>query len=69
VRRRLDQQHTFRFSDLDHVSEYLITCPKYQLSADLTSDPNALASALRNRVPDTPVMTTSTVTYLVVGQP
>jgi hypothetical protein len=47
VRRRLGQQHTFRFSDLDHVSQYLITCPKYQLTADLTSDPNALASAPR----------------------
>jgi ubiquinone/menaquinone biosynthesis C-methylase UbiE len=30
VRRRLDQEHTFRFTDLDHLAEYLVTCPKYQ---------------------------------------
>jgi SAM-dependent methyltransferase len=69
VRRRLDQQHTFRFEDHDHLAEYLVTCPKYQLPADLTHTAERLADALRDRAPDEPVTTTSTVTYLVVGRP
>ncbi|GIM97945.1 class I SAM-dependent methyltransferase [Paractinoplanes toevensis] len=64
LNRRTDQQHIFRFADADHLAEYVVTCPKYQLSPALT-DPKALAAALRDRLPDCAVTATSTVTYLV----
>jgi SAM-dependent methyltransferase len=69
VRRRLDQKHTFRFEGHDHLAEYLVTCPKYELPANLAHNAKKLADALRDRAPDEPVTTTSTVTYLVVGRP
>lgn len=69
VRCRLDQQHTFRFERHDHLAEYLVTCPKYQFPADVAHNAEKLANALRDRIPDEPVTTTSTVTYLVVGRP
>jgi hypothetical protein len=69
LRRRLDQQHTFRFRDADHLAEYVTTCPKYQLPPELTGDPPALAAALRARLPDTAVTTTSAIAYLVAATP
>lgn len=63
--RRVDQQHTFRFTDADHLAEYVVTCPKYQLGLELTAAPAALAAALRDRLPGSAVTATSTVTYLV----
>jgi ubiquinone/menaquinone biosynthesis C-methylase UbiE len=69
VRHRVDQEHTFRFTDLAHLAEYAATSPKYRLPAELTSQPGRLASALRHRVPDGPATTTSTVTYLVAARP
>nr|WP_221378308.1 class I SAM-dependent methyltransferase [Actinoplanes polyasparticus] len=63
--RRVDQQHTFRFADADHLADYVATCPKYQLGPELTADSKALAAALRDRFPDCAVTATSTVTYLV----
>jgi len=69
VRDRVDQQHTFRFDGLDHLADYAATCPKYQLPAELTHDPQQLTLALRERLPDTPTIATSTVTYLVAVKP
>jgi SAM-dependent methyltransferase len=63
--RRVDQQHTFRFADADHLAEYVVTCPKYQLGPELTADPAALAAVLRDQLPGCAVRATSTVTYLV----
>jgi hypothetical protein len=68
LHRRLDQRHIFQFGDADHLAEYVVTCPKYQLPPELTGDPAALAAALRTRLPDTAVTTTSTVTYLVAAR-
>jgi SAM-dependent methyltransferase len=69
LRRRLDQQHTFRFTDAGHLAEYAITCPKYRLPAELGTDAAALAAELRTRLPDGPIIATSTVTYLVAARP
>ncbi|MEV5694282.1 class I SAM-dependent methyltransferase [Micromonospora globbae] len=69
LHRRLDQQHTFRFTDLAHLAEYAVTSPKYRLPPELTADPAALAAALRARLPDEPVTAASTVTYLVATRP
>lgn len=69
VRRRIDQEHTFRYTSLTHLAEYVATCPKYQLPDELAKHPARLAVALRRRLPDTPVTTTSTVTYLVAQRP
>ena len=69
LRHRLDQHHTFLFAGLAHLADYLTTCPKYQLPAELANDPVALAEALRRRLPDEPVAATSTVTYLVATRP
>jgi ubiquinone/menaquinone biosynthesis C-methylase UbiE len=68
VRAILHEDHRFRFPDLDHAAEYLATSPKYDLAAGLYGNPDALSAALRERLPDQPVTTTSTVTY-VVAQP
>lgn len=59
--------HTFTFRDLSHTAVYLATCPQYALPSPL-QDADALATALRNRIPDTPVTATATITY-VVGHP
>jgi SAM-dependent methyltransferase len=69
TRRRLDQHHNFRFADAGHLAEYVATCPQYRLPPELTADPAALAAALRARLSDTAVTTTSTVTYLVAARP
>jgi SAM-dependent methyltransferase len=68
LRRRLDQQHTFRFTDTDHLAQYVVTCPKYRLPPELGTDPAALAAELRSRLPDGPTIATSTVTYLVAAR-
>lgn len=65
VRGVLDEPHHFRFADLAHAAAYLATSPKYEMPASLRGQPEALATALRERLPDTPVAATSTVTYLV----
>jgi hypothetical protein len=65
IARRVEQEHTFRFANLNHLAEYAITSPKYLLPADLTGNPQRLASELRRRLPVTPVTATSTATYLV----
>ena len=59
------EEHSFRFVDLAHVAAYLATNPKYRLPPDLSGDPEAIAEALRLRSPDTPVATSSVVTYVV----
>ena len=64
VQRRIDQQHTFEFTDLDHLAEYATTCPKYRLPANLT-DAASLAAELRRRVPNATLTAASTVTYLI----
>ncbi|PSK64842.1 Ubiquinone/menaquinone biosynthesis C-methyltransferase UbiE [Micromonospora sp. MH33] len=69
LRRRVDQQHTFRFTDLAHLAEYAVTSPKYRLPSKLTADPAALAAALRARLSDEPITAASTVTYLVATRP
>ncbi|MET8048522.1 class I SAM-dependent methyltransferase [Streptosporangium sp. NPDC005286] len=63
------EEHGFTFTGLGHVAEYLATSPKYQLPAELRGDPTAIASALRTRLPDEPVSTTSVVTYLLARKP
>jgi SAM-dependent methyltransferase len=65
---RLDQRHTFRFADLDHLADYVVTCPKYRLPPELSTDPAALGAALHAQLPDGPVIASSTVTYLVAGR-
>jgi ubiquinone/menaquinone biosynthesis C-methylase UbiE len=69
VLRRVDEVHRFRFADLEHLAQYAATNPNYHLSPDLTANPTRLAAALRERLPDTAVTTTSTVTYLVLERP
>ncbi len=63
------QHHVFRFTGLDHLAAYLTTSPKYQLPDHLTGDTGALAAALRRRLPDEPITTTSTVTYITAAAP
>lgn len=63
------QHHVFRFADLDHLAAYAATSPKYRLAPDLASNPTTLAAALRARVPNQPLTTTSTVTYIVGTKP
>ncbi|WNV84927.1 class I SAM-dependent methyltransferase [Umezawaea sp. Da 62-37] len=63
------QQHVFRFSGLDHLAEYLATSPKYRLPGHLVGEAGALADELRRRLPDHPVTTTSTVTYVTAACP
>lgn len=61
------ERHTFTFTDLAHTAAYLSTCPQYALPEPLR-EPHMLADALRARIPDKPVTTTATISYLV-GQP
>jgi SAM-dependent methyltransferase len=58
-------EHRFTFADLDHVADYLTTSPKYAILAGLRGGAAPLAGALRARLPDEPVTTTSTVTYVI----
>jgi SAM-dependent methyltransferase len=61
------EPHAFTFSDLAHTAAYLSTCPQYALPEPLR-EPDTLADALRSRIPDEPVTTTATISYLV-GRP
>ncbi|MEU3164039.1 class I SAM-dependent methyltransferase [Streptosporangium sp. NPDC006930] len=63
------EEHGFTFADLSHVAEYLATSPKYHLPAELHGAPAAIAVALRARLSDAPVSTTSIVTYLLARKP
>lgn len=64
VQRIIHENHRFTFADLTRTAEYLATTPKYDLPPRLAADPAAIAAALRERLPDGPVTTTSTVTYV-----
>jgi ubiquinone/menaquinone biosynthesis C-methylase UbiE len=66
VEQQIDERHTFQFADLDHLAAYAATSPKYQLPSSMSGHAEPLAAALRQRVPDSPLVTTSTVTYLLV---
>jgi SAM-dependent methyltransferase len=68
VRQVVHHEHRFRFADLGHAAEYLATSPKYHLPEGLHGNPAVLARALRARLPDQPVTTTSTVTHVVAGR-
>lgn len=59
------EQHRFRFTSLRHMAEYLATSPKYQMSPTLQGQVDAIEKALIAAVPDQPVHTDSTVTYVV----
>jgi hypothetical protein len=59
------EQHCFTFTGLHHVAEYLATSPKYQMSPALLGQTDALEAALAATVPDQPLATDSTVTYVV----
>lgn len=69
VRHGENEEHRFDFADLGHVADYLATSPKCTISAALRDDPAELASALRRRLPDEPLSTTSSVTYVVAVRP
>ena len=58
------ETHTFTFADLAHTSAYLATCPQYPLPDQLRR-PEALAAELHARLPDGPVTTTATITYVL----
>lgn len=59
------EQHRFTFTSLRHVAEYLATSPKYQMPAALLGRADAIQTALTAAVPDEPLETESTVTYVV----
>lgn len=59
------EPHRFTFTSLRHVAEYLATSPKYQMPAVLLGGADALEAELTAAVPDEPVETESTVTYVV----
>jgi ubiquinone/menaquinone biosynthesis C-methylase UbiE len=69
VRLVTHETHRFTFPALADVAEYLATSPKYDLPPAPAGNPAALATALRQRVPDAAVTTTSVVTYLVAVRP
>ena len=69
VRHVTHETHRFTFPALADVAEYLATSPKYDLPPRLVGSPAALATALRQRIPDAPVTATSVVTYLVARRP
>jgi ubiquinone/menaquinone biosynthesis C-methylase UbiE len=69
VRLVTHETHRFIFPALADVAEYLATSPKYDLPPALAGNPAALATALRQRVPDAPVTATSVVTYLIAHRP
>lgn len=62
------EEHRFAFSGLDHVAAYLATTPKYELPPTLANDPDAIATVLRLRIADGPVVATSTITYVIAGK-
>lgn len=62
----VEQRHEFRFACLADAADYMATSPKYVLPPTVRT-PDALADALRQRIRDTPIHTSSTLTYLVAG--
>ncbi len=69
VEQVVHQRHVFRFTGLEHLAAYVATSPKYRLPEQLLDDAAPLAEELRHRVPDRPVTTTSTVTYVTAARP
>jgi SAM-dependent methyltransferase len=69
VEQVLRQQHVFRFAGLDQLASYVATSPKYHLPEHLTGDAGRLADELRRRLPDRPVITTSTISYVTAVRP
>lgn len=69
VEQVLHEQHVFRFPGLPQLATYLVTSPKYQLPERLTDEAAHLAEELRQRVPDQPITTTSSVTYVTAVRP
>ena len=61
--------HRFTFTSLASAAEYLATSPKYQFPSAMVGDPTAITAALRARLRDGPVTTTSTVSYIVAERP
>jgi ubiquinone/menaquinone biosynthesis C-methylase UbiE len=68
VRQVTHETHRFTFQSLADVADYLATSPKYDLPAPLASDPAVLRAALRQRLPDAQLTTTSVVTYLTASR-
>jgi ubiquinone/menaquinone biosynthesis C-methylase UbiE len=64
VREVIHETHRFVFPALSDAAGYLSTSPKYDLPRNLAGNAAALAEALRQRVADEPITTTSVVTYL-----
>jgi ubiquinone/menaquinone biosynthesis C-methylase UbiE len=56
--------HAFSFTDLLHTANYLATCPQFVLPAGLRQ-PEALATELRMSIPDGPITTNATITYVL----
>lgn len=69
IRNVVSDHHVFRFTDLNHTAEYLATSPKYALPKQLAGDPAAIAAELHTRLPDRPLTTSSTITYVVATRP
>jgi ubiquinone/menaquinone biosynthesis C-methylase UbiE len=65
VQHVMHHAHRFTFSSFTSAADYLATSPKYQLPADMADDPAAITAALRARLRDRPVTTTSTVSYVI----
>lgn len=65
----LHDRHVFQFRNIAHVTEYLLTVPKYRLPADLLGDSAAIAARLRQHHGDGPFQTTSTITYVLARRP
>ena len=69
IERTLHQDHAFLFSDFECLAGYVSTSPKYQLLHHVTEHPAGLADELKRRLPEQPVLATSTVTYVVAAKP
>jgi ubiquinone/menaquinone biosynthesis C-methylase UbiE len=69
IERVLHHIHRFTFPSFGEVAEYLATSPKYTIPAHQATDAAALADALRSRVADGPVTTTSVITYVTATRP
>lgn len=66
VERVLHELHSFRFACIADLAQYLSTTPKYNLTPRLPRvTQESLTEFLRRRLPDGPVETDSTVTYVV----
>ncbi|WP_075739090.1 class I SAM-dependent methyltransferase [Streptomyces acidiscabies] len=60
-----EEEHRFTFCGHGHTAQYLATNPKYHFAPGLYGNADALAAALAEALPDRPVTTRSTVTYVV----